>query len=187
MAKSSIEDFNDAATIDLSTPRHIHTCSWSPPPPSVFKINVDRASSDLEGTSSIGVIIRDCKGETIAALCKPLQVHYSAELVEVIAIEQGTLLAQELQLPCVMFESDATIVINAINDSTFGTPFRHIIYDIIHAQASFEFCSFRHLNQAFNYAAHELAQFSHRNGSSHLWKGVTPSFLETIVQANMMH
>ena len=96
-------------------------------------------------------------------------------------MEQGILLAQELQLPRVMFESDA------INDSGFGTPFRHIIQDIIHAQASFEFCSFRHLNRAFNYAAHELAQFARRNGTSHLWKGVTPSFLETIVQADMLH
>ena len=99
MAKSSIEDFNDAATIDLFTPRPIHTCCWSPPPPGVFKINVDGASSDLEGNSSIGVIIRDCKGQTIAALRKPLQAHYSAELVEVLAMEQGTLLPQELQLP----------------------------------------------------------------------------------------
>ena len=54
-------------------------------------------------------------------------------------------------------------------------------------QASFEFCSFKHLNRAFTYAAHELAQFARRNGSSHLWKGVTPSFLKTIVQADMLH
>lgn len=114
----------------------------------------------LKGTSSIRVIIRDCKGETIAALCKPLQSHYSAKLVEVLAMEQGILLTQDLQLPRVMFESDASNVINAINDSAFGTPFGHIIQDIIHAQASFVFCSFRHLNRAFNYAAHELAHFA---------------------------
>ena len=86
-----------------------------------------------------------------------------------------------------MFESDALTVINAINDSAFGTPFGHIIPDIIHVQASFEFCSFRHLNRAFNYAAHEFAQFAPRNGSFHLWKGVTPSFLEPFVQADMLH
>ncbi|KAK9988598.1 hypothetical protein SO802_028837 [Lithocarpus litseifolius] len=111
MAKSSIENFNDVATIDLFTPRPIHTCSWSPPPPGVFKINVDGASSDLEGNSSIRIIIRDCKDQTIATFCKPLQAHYSAELVEVLAMEQGTLLAQELQLPRVMFEGDALTVI----------------------------------------------------------------------------
>ncbi|KAK7823725.1 hypothetical protein CFP56_035133 [Quercus suber] len=70
MARSSIEDFSDAATTDLSTPRPTLSSCWSPPPPGVFKINVDGASSGLDGTSSIGVIIRDCKGETIAL---PLQ------------------------------------------------------------------------------------------------------------------
>ena len=153
MARSSIEDFFDAATIDLLALRPTLSSCWSPPPPGVFKINVDGASSDLDGTSSIGVIIRDCNGETFAAFCKPFQSHYPAELVEVLALEQGILLAQNLQFTHVMFESDASNVINAINDSTLGTPFGHIIQDIIQAKETFVFCSFRHLNRAFNYAA----------------------------------
>ena len=104
MAKNSIEDFNDATTINLFTPRPIHTCNRSLPPPGVFKINVDGSSSDLEGNFSIRVIIRDYKGQTVVALCKPLQTHYTAELVEIFAIEQGILLVQELQLPRVMHE-----------------------------------------------------------------------------------
>ena len=162
MARNSIEDFSDAAYTDLSTSRLPLSCCWSPPPPGVFKINVDGASSDLEGISSIGVIIRDCKGETVAALCKLLQSHYPAELVEILALEQGIVLAQELHLPCAMCESDASTVVNAINDSAIGTPFGHIIQDIIQAQASFAFCTFRFLSRAFNYAAHELANFAHR-------------------------
>ena len=75
MARSSIEDFSDATHTTLSTSRPPISCCWLPPPPGVFKINVDGASSNLEGISSIGVIIRDCKGETVVALCKPLQSH----------------------------------------------------------------------------------------------------------------
>ena len=93
MAKNSIEEFNDAATIDLFTPRPSHLYNWSPPPPCVFKINVDGSLSDLEESSNIGVIIRDCKGQIVATLCKPLQSHYTADLVEVLAMEQGILLA----------------------------------------------------------------------------------------------
>ena len=102
-------------------------------------------------------------------------------------MEQGILLAQELQLSWVMLESDALIVINAINDSAFGTPYGHIIQDITHAQRSFFSYSFRHISRAYNYAAHELAQFARRNRSVHLWKGVTPSFLDPFVQADMLH
>ena len=102
------------------------------------------------------------------------------------ALEQGVLLAQELQLTRVLFECDASNVINAVNDSAIGTPFRHIIQDIIQAQASFSFCSFRHLNRAFNFAAHELALFAQRNGSYQLWKGVTAHFLVSIVNADLL-
>ena len=186
MARGFIEDFSDAATIDFFAPRPTLASCWSPPPPGVFKINVDGASSDLDGTSSIGVIIRDCNGETFAAFCKPLQSHFPAELTEVLALEQGILLAQDLQLTHVMFESDASNVIDVVNDSALGTPFGHIIQDIIQAKETFSFCSFRHLNRASNYAAHELALFARRNGSHHLWKGVTPSFLESTVQADLL-
>ena len=51
---------------------------------------------------------------------------------------------------------------------------------------TFSFCSFRHLNRAFNYAAHELASFARRNGSFQLWKGVTPPFLVSIVNADLL-
>ena len=126
MAKNLIEEFNEAASTDLYTPRPSHLYIWSPPPPGIFKIKVDGSSSDLEESSSIGVIIKDCKGQTVAAFYKPFQSHFTAKLVEVLALEQGILLAQELQLSQVMFESDALTVINAINDSAFGTPYMHI-------------------------------------------------------------
>ena len=58
-----------------------------PPPPGVFKVNVDGASSDQDGSSSVGVVIRDSNGQIMAALCLPLQSHFSAELTEVFALE----------------------------------------------------------------------------------------------------
>ena len=67
-----------------------------PRPSGVFKVNVDGASSDQDGSSSVGVVIRDSKGQIKAALCLPLQSHFSAELTEVFALEQGVLFAQEL-------------------------------------------------------------------------------------------
>ena len=102
-------------------------------------------------------------------------------------MEQGLLLARELQLSRVMLESDALSVINAINDSTFGAYYGHIIKDISHAQSTFHFYSFKHLNRSFNSAAHELAQFTRRNGYVNLWKGVTPPFLVPFVQTDLLH
>ena len=65
---------------------------WKAPPPGVFKINVDGATSADGRLSSIGVFIRDGKGDTIAALCKSLPGQYSSEETEILVVENGVLL-----------------------------------------------------------------------------------------------
>ena len=45
---------------------------------------------------------------------------------------------------------------------------------------SFTDCSFRHVNRAFNGAAHELAQYAKWNNASHVWKDVFPLFLNSL-------
>ena len=80
---------------------------WETPPQGVFKINADGATSNLRKNSSIGVIIRDCNGHVVAALSKYLQGRFATDQVEALAVEQGVLLAQELQLSRVIVESDA--------------------------------------------------------------------------------
>ena len=59
----------------------------------MFKVNVDGASLDQEGFSSVGVVIRDSSGQVMAAICLPLQSYFSTELTEVFALEQGVLFA----------------------------------------------------------------------------------------------
>ena len=60
-------------------------------------------SIDGSGISDVGVIIRDESGGVIAALSKALPSHFPAEWTEFIALEQGILLAQELNLTHVIF------------------------------------------------------------------------------------
>ena len=79
----------------------------TPPTPGFFKVNVDGAIADHGGNSSVGVIVKDCIGQAIATNCKFLKARYSADLVEIMALLQGVLLAQELHLPRVILESDA--------------------------------------------------------------------------------
>ena len=68
------------------------------PPPKFHKINVDGASSDDGRMSSIGVIIRNSKGDADAALSKTLSGQYTSLETEFIALENGVLLAKELEL-----------------------------------------------------------------------------------------
>nr|POE52991.1 hypothetical protein CFP56_06853 [Quercus suber] len=131
----------------------------------VHKNNVNGASSESDCSSSIGVVIRDSLGQVVAALCKPLQACFPAELTKIMAVEQGVVLAQELQLPRVIVESDSSNVIQAIQEKATGSSFGHIIQRILQTCESFESCFFKHLSRNFNSVAHELAQHARRSNS----------------------
>ena len=156
-----------------------------PPPLGVFKVNVDGASSNQDGSSNVGVVIRDSNGQIMAALSLPLQSHFSAELIEVFVLEQGVLFAQELQLPWVIFESDALAVIQAVNDKAMGCFFGHLIHGILQNCESFESYHFKHLNRRFNSVAHELAQHARKTGICEIWKGVAPPFVLSFLHSDL--
>ena len=106
IAKSIVEEFIEAATIDFLIGRPVST-SWEPPSPRFYKINVDRAIAEHDRKSNVSVVINDSKGQLVVALSKHLQARYPAELVEVLVMEQGVLLAQEMHLSQVIFKANA--------------------------------------------------------------------------------
>ena len=185
LAKSSVENYVCSSSWDFSQPRAPQTY-WLPPPHGFHKINVDGASSDLENSSSIGVVIRDSFGHVVAALSRPLHACFAAEILEVLALEQGVLLAQELQLSRIILESDSLNVIQAIHDKATGSSYGHIVQGILQASESFESCIFKHLSRNFNTVAHELAQLARRSGTQHLWFGTTPPCVTSLIQADML-
>ena len=105
-------------------------------------------------------------------------------------MEKGVLLAQELQLPRVIFELDALTVIQAINDKATGNNFGHFNQEIHQARDTFKTCAFKHLGRDHNRVAHELAQYACRSESSLIWKGVTPlppppQMVSSLIQSNL--
>ena len=148
LATCTLEDFKKANSLALTPPSH-PSSRWETPPQGVFKINVDGATSDQGNNSSIGVIIRDCNDHVVAALSKYLQGRFAADQVEALAVEQGILLAQELQLSSVIVESDALTVIQAINDNITGNDLGHILQGVLLVCESFESCFFKHLSRDF--------------------------------------
>ena len=140
----------------------------------------------MENSSSIGVVIRDSFGQVVAALSKPLQPCFTAELSEVMTLEHGVLLAQEIQLSRIIIESDSLNAIQAIHDKATGSSYGHIVQGILQVSESFETCLFKHLSRNFNSVAHELAQLARRSRPQHVWIGVTPPCVTSFIQADMM-
>ena len=184
MARNAVDDLACSASWDFGLVRPASS-SWISPPPRIFKVNVDGASLEQEGSSNVGVVIRDFNAQVVAALCLPLQSYFSVELTEVFALEQGVLFAQELQLPRVIFESDALAVIQAVNDKATGSMYGHLIQGILQVCESFESCHFKHLSRSFNSVAHELARYTRRIGNRQIWKSVAPPFVLSFLQSDL--
>ena len=63
--------------------------SWTPPPPTRYKINVDGAVFAAQKSAGIGVIIKDSDGSVIGACSKKIHFALGAVEVEAKAVEFG--------------------------------------------------------------------------------------------------
>ena len=100
-------------------------------------------------------------------------------------MEQGVLLAQEMELSNVIFEPNVLLVIQAITQDLSGSEIGHLVQGIQFAKPSFNSCSFHHLKKDYNRVAHELARFAKCNHASQTWKGVSPPFVAHLIQSDL--
>ena len=104
---------------------------------------------------------------------------------KILALEHGVLLAQELNLSKVIFESDASSVIAEVSQVNNGGIMGHLVQSIQYVASVFVCCKFCHVKKDCNRAAHELAQFAKCNQASNLWKGVILPFLVHLSQSGL--
>ena len=147
----------------------------------MHKINVDGASSDDGRRSSIGVVIRNCKGEAVAALNKVLPGQYTSLETKFIALQEGVLLTRELKLSHVIIESDSLIAIQSLQALNIEGGVGHLCQGILNLIDSFRSWIFKHLKRDYNKVAHDLAQYSRHNGISQVWKGVSPPMVQHLI------
>ena len=166
-------DYKDAITANLLR-QQPPSVGWVAPPPNMFKINVDGAIADDDRRSSVGVVIRECRGIMVAAKGVLFNASYDVETTEALAIEPGTLLAAEMKLPQVLIESDSLIVIQAMNSGSCHGIIGPVIHGILNLLNQFMNWKVLHLKMDYNKVAHELAQYVKKAGMSQTWIGSEP-------------
>ncbi|XP_023870562.1 uncharacterized protein LOC111983136 [Quercus suber] len=152
------------------------------PPPGMFKVNVDGATSGDGNPSSIRVIIRDNRGETITALCMSLNGEYPSLETEVIALEKGFILAKQMELQQIMLETNALTVVQSLLAGDKGGDLGHLLQGISDTLNSFSSWQIKHLKRDCNRVAHELAQLAKCTGIKQVWKGVSPPTVQHLIQ-----
>lgn len=121
------------------------------------------------------MIICDSNGHITAAMRKILPAHYPPDTAEALALENGVILAQEMNISHAIFESNSLSIVQSVNarstDGTLGHIFNGIVSSLI---LSFSNWNLHHLKREHNRAANELAQLAKPAENTQVWKGTTP-------------
>ena len=109
-----IRDFQMSSSNSLELPE----TKWSKPDPRCTKVNVDAAFFADEGLGATSAVLRDDRGNFIAAQCKFIPHAANVITVEAMAMRDGLEFANSLGLNQVDAESDSLQVINYCNGQT---------------------------------------------------------------------
>ncbi|XP_075675246.1 uncharacterized protein LOC142644544 [Castanea sativa] len=148
---------------------------WEPPPESAFKLNFDAAIFSEVNRTGVGAIIRNYKGEVMAAM--------SAREPTVHSSEEGELLACRKTIDAgfsrLVLEGDNVNVIKAIssqeaNISLLG----NVVEDIKHLIRGLQWVSISHIRHSGNKVAHGLAQHARTIIEDLYW--IEYSFLQSL-------
>jgi ribonuclease HI len=154
------------------------TVKWSKPEVRQVKVNVDASFHADSCSGAIGAVIRDVKGDFIAASTNYIPHVASAMVAEALAMKEGIGLAHRMGCSRVVAESDSLEVIQACNgEQRWWNEASAIFADCVDAAINLDSISFTHCPRESNEVAHSLARFCFDVKSDCTWVDEPPSFL----------
>lgn len=149
---------------------------WCPPPPDVYKINVHGISFSHDGTgdAGIGLVVRDFKGDLIAAMSWKVKGGSYSGSIEDSAISLGLELGHDLGLTRVFVEGDFAKLGNDLLCSSFLLLNKESVH-------KYCFCKFGYVKEEANLVAHKLACYAVRLEDSIVWMEDPPNFIECVL------
>ncbi|KAE8811717.1 hypothetical protein D1007_11513 [Hordeum vulgare] len=150
------------------------TGGWSKPPQGYVKLNVDAGFDHDLLRGSIGAIIRDQKGQFLAAANDRIDICYDPNTAEALAVRFGLNLARTIGCSKIVVNSDnleivkdlkkgySSLAASTIIDDCFflGSEFKHVLYD--------------HCGRDSNQVAHELAKLAKSPPPPSCWMDSAP-------------
>ncbi|OMP06438.1 hypothetical protein COLO4_08124 [Corchorus olitorius] len=112
------------------------------------KVNCDAAFNEKEIEAGIGVIIRDSERRVIGGMNGIVKAR-SSLIAEALAAKEGLRIAQQLQIPKIILESDSLQLVSSIENPTHHGQWEiaHIIQSIASLKLSFERCKVQWINR----------------------------------------
>ena len=170
-----LEEYRDAQ-VQLAIPsRTVAVQTWMPPSEFQYKINFDAAVFADIKASGFGVVIRNDKGEVMAALFAKGPPVMDSKEAEVLAGHKALEFALDLGFSEVVLEGDnirvmRSIQSNGANNSSLG----HIYGDIHCLAAGFRVWSVSYVKRTANSIAHSLAKYARQVIDGQVWLEESP-------------
>ncbi|KAK9987412.1 hypothetical protein SO802_032363 [Lithocarpus litseifolius] len=118
---------------------------WKPLVADCFKTNFDGAVFADTGEASIGVVVRNSKGEVMASLLEKIPNPSSTVLLELLAARRVALFMSEVGLDNSILEGDSDVIVNALNKGDlFNTTLGYLLKDALSFVSSLPSSSFSH-------------------------------------------
>jgi ribonuclease HI len=141
-------------------------------------------SREPRATGAWGFIVRDDKGEFVAAEAGKLRHLRSALQAETEALVAAVEGAAALGLNRVVFESDSKVLVDALNSSSHELSEIGVLLREARSLCilSFDLFSFKHYRRVCNKIAHTLAKFGSQAEEEYVgWADVAPDFVSDLV------
>ena len=182
-AKNLLEDFRNAQDrLVIGTITDGGSATWKPPSGLVYKLNFDAAVAPSLRTSGFGAIIRNEKGEVMAAYAGRGPSVTDSEEAEALACRKAMEFAVDTGFSDLIIEGDNIEVIKAISSARDnGSRLGHIYEDIRCLTASLRDWSTSWVRRNANTVAHSLAQFAREIENEIVWlEDLPPPALEAL-------
>ena len=170
----AMADFQRANSNDAPQPRNFSQSRirWSPPSEGMIKVNFDGAQFRDMGKMSLGVVIRDSRGQALASLSEQASLPFSPEIVEAMAAARAISFTQGLGFTSFILEGDSVNIIKVLqSDDESFSPYSLILSSAKSMVVTGSSIKYSHVGRTGNIVAHDLAKHArHVRGFRCGWK-----------------
>ena len=169
----------------------VRTCAprWTPPPPDIWKINVDAACWAKEMDGAWGFVIRDHHGSAVLAGAGRLEVVCDALCAESHACIEALQVAADHGMQRVIVETDSQTLVKALQSDVMdwapsGVLFREAKFIMA---TSFTSVEILYVLRSCNFVAHGLTRVGRRRdlGYPALWMNPLPALVNDLLMREL--
>ncbi|XP_041026926.1 uncharacterized protein LOC121267121 [Juglans microcarpa x Juglans regia] len=135
--------------------------NWKKPEYGWLKANFDAALDEQNCVVGLGIIIRNCEREFVAAYSEPQKMKAKAVVAEAIALRRTIEICIEMCFNRVVFEGDALIIINDVKDNVeCWTWYGQVVEDVKRSLEEMLHWELQFVCREGNMIAHKLARYA---------------------------